>query len=197
MSAHSLWIAAIIVRAIAIGCGGLNRVPVAWLTWAAFCEVTDLVAFYLAEKHMGGAHGPYVAMWAVQQVIGIVLLAALVRQRVQPPPRLVAAASTAAVFLSAALLLVFRYPSSHIEPVLLFCGTAALAMGLMTFIVWIAMPGADRGVLCGYLLAYAMLSLAAPEYLKSSGLGKAWEMVDVLAFGAWGIVYVRFYNTRR
>lgn len=188
---RDLWAAAIVVRGLSLVIGISRRAPASWIVWAAWAESTDLLLRYFDYAHMGGPRGPYVITWIAQQLVGLLLLAAVTDQ-IAKPTRLLACLSTALAFLASATLHVpRRWEDSPVEMIVEACGFVAMALGLMSAASLFSRFRSALAVLTLFLLAQSLLMLAAPDYLTSAGIGRAWSMLDIAAFAAWGILYGR------
>lgn len=187
---NKLWIAAIVLRIIAGTIGTIRRAPPPWLIWITFGAATDGVLLWLDLIHSGGPHGWYVRVWIAQQIGSAVLLAWVVRVAIKPPETLALAAVIVTCAFGVFLCTVRNFPDSPIEPVLIVCGLLVLAMGIMASAGMVRLFRPDRCILAMYLILSAFLMLAAPDYLKHAGLGQAWEILEIVAFTAWGGYYV-------
>jgi hypothetical protein len=186
-----LWIAAIAVRLIAVVIGIFRRAPLPWIVWASFVEITDLAALSFYYAKLFGPHGWYVRATIIQQIGSTSLLAWIVWETIKPPEALICAASIVTFIFGIVLCTVRNFPNSPIEPVLIGTGLVALWMGGMSAVIAVATFRADRYILATYLILLAFLSLASPDYLQRAGLGRAWEILEIAAFTAWGVLWWR------
>lgn len=184
-----LWTAALAIRLIAIIIGIAKRAPGWWITWAVFSEGIGLALRYFDYRHMGGVTGPYTTTWIIGSALGVVLLYAVTEQITDPPISLMIVSCAVAFVIFLGFHSGKKWPASNIEAVTGICGGLALALGIMATLSSIERMTVSRGILCAYLLMYSALMIAAPDYLTSPALGRAWQTLEISAFTAWGIFY--------
>jgi hypothetical protein len=181
---RELWYASLAVRGIAVA-SGFHRAPVSWVAWSVFMLVTGIACKYLD----GRMHDPYLWVWMAQQIGGILLLAVIVWRTVKPPMALVYGSCIAAMIVSLMASVIAERPHDALGNVMFEFGTATLALGLCAGVTAIARGYWRYRILTAYLLLSALLELAGGEFLGKVGLGRAWELNEILCFGAWAVLW--------
>jgi hypothetical protein len=186
---REIWAVSLVVRWAAVAVEFRNRnVSHVWLIWAAFYAVTGTIL-----RACDYYHGPYLQLWLIQQVGFIALWIWLVIDTFRPTDTLVIASALIAVSTGAAIQQALNWPDNPmVEIMTQLFGVAILWLAIISAIGALARPrNANRTLLALYTVATATLMLAAPDYLSSAGLGRAWGVMDTLAFGAWTVVWTR------
>lgn len=184
-----LWATSLAFRLISFLIGVERRAPSLWLVWAGFYAATGVLLRVCVERQWGGAHGPYVVVWEIQQIVGFALLTLVVAHEAKPAPILVLGSGVIAATVLAMLQRSGGWPSGEVKETSLIVGCAALALGLISTAGLIARVTVPLAILSLYCLCYALLMLAASDYLTSNGLSRAWNLMDTGAFAAWTFWY--------
>lgn len=186
---RELWTVALIVRGVAIGAGVYRKAPAAWIAWAFFCESFSLLLRYFDHAALTGPHGPYVFGSVIAQIGSTCLLVFVTRQVSQPTATLAAVSVAASLILGGSLWVAPHWPGSPIEATAESCGIILLALGIMASISSLCVGNLNRRILAAYLILSATLMLAAPDYLTTPDLGRAFMALEIVSFSAWCILY--------
>ena len=185
---REVWAVSLLVRWASVAAAFWNRnVSHVWLLWAAFYVVTGSIL-----RACDYWHGPYLQVWVVQQVGFIGLWIWLVLDTFRPTDTLVIASALIAVSAGMAIQQALNWPDNPaVEMATQLFGVVALWLAIIAAIGALARPArnANRTILAIYTVATATLMLAAPDYLSSAGLGRAWGVMDTMAFGAWFVLW--------
>ncbi len=178
------WIASLVLNGLAV----LSRKsPRAWRAWALFYLLSNTLLIFLDPYYHFVGKGWYTPAWIAQQVISTGLLVFVVREAVSPAVLLVGTGSMGAVGAGMATGQTPHWPNSSVELVMMLCGVASLALGIIAAIGAGARRTMHSAILAIFLLGYALLSLAGADYLKQPNIGIAWSLLECVCFGAWAI----------
>ena len=177
---RNLWALAIIVRGVSVLICW-RRAPNWWLAWAVFSEAAALVMRACDYWHWGW----YAQGWMVEQWVSAALLVMVAGSVAKPS--LFAGGLSATISLAAvtSLHISQHFKLAWLQFTMEGTGAILLALGIVASFAAAAFHTTSRSILAGYLLISSLMLLVAPEYLASPGLGRAWSLVEVCAFGLW------------
>jgi len=181
---REIWIVSLAVRFIAVLIG-FHRAQRHWTVWAAFYLLTGIGLRALDIFRLWP--NDYAYLWYGQQIGSTLLLGFLVSKLIHPTEMLVQISALAALVATAVISQANHWPSSPTETVMWGCGTVTLAMGIISVI---GSREVTSAILAGFLILYSALMLAGADYLNSVNLGIAWSVLEIVAFGAWGISFL-------
>lgn len=184
---RDLWALSLAVRFVSVAIG-LSRASTAWFIWGILYLGTGIL-LRLADIIRPGPH-VYVDLWCFQQIGSVALLAWVVFRLVKPTESLVRIASVVALVCAGIIAQSNHWPGSPTETVMWGCGAVSLALGIIASAGTVTKPTADSSILSGFLILYSLLMLAGSDYLNSVNLGIAWSILEITAFGAWGVSHL-------
>lgn len=181
---RDIWAISLVVRLVAVLIG-FCRAPRHWTAWASFYLITGIV-LRAADIFRLWPHD-YAYLWYGQQVGSALLLGFLVAKLIHPTETLVQISALGALVSSGIIAQANHWPGSPTETVMWMCGTVTLVMGIISTI---GAREVTAAILAGFLILYSTLMLAGTDYLNSVNLGIAWSVLEIVAFGAWGIRFL-------
>ncbi len=184
---RDLWMLSLAVRLIAVVIG-LFRAPRSWVLWAGFYLSTGITLRVVDLTHPG-PHA-YINLWCLQQIGSAILLAFVVSKTIKPAELLVQLSVLAALVAAGVVSEASHWPGSPTETVMWICGGVSLALGIISTVGSVVKFTAESAILSGFLILYSALMLAGSDYLNSANLGSAWSVLEIAAFGAWGVYFV-------
>lgn len=185
---RQLWIAAILIRIVAILIGVRWRAPAQWLIWAATFEAFEVALFACDRFRLIGPRGCYVHVFLVEQCITPVLLGWFVWGYCRPKWDRIWLGMVASSITIEAFWMSRRYPDSPIEPAVWFAAWASLMLAVMLF----ARRTHVSMVLAGYLCLFALLMIDLPgDWLSLANVNRASEILEIVTFSAFTFVFAK------
>lgn len=124
------------------------------------------------------------------QIIGTALLAVFAFDEVSPDIASMVVSAIAPLVIGAVLITRRRWPTSVLEPITWGAGLTTAWMGIVSSLKVAERPTARGAILAVYLIATALLLIAAPDYMTTGGLGTAGCLLDIVAFSAWAAAWL-------
>lgn len=183
-----LWIAAIIVRFIAIVVGVRWRAPLPWISWTIVFEFTEVALFACDRFHWIGPHGWFVRIFVIQQFALPVLLAVFAYRYCKPRWDRMQLAFVVATIIIDACWIACRYPDSPVEVTVWGSAWCSLAILLCLFerIDLVTMT------LAAYLGLSATLMIDVQgEWMSLNAVNRATEVLEIIAFSAFSVIFMR------
>ena len=184
---RQLWLAAIIVRGFCLLVALWKRAPVWWSIWIGASEAFALRAHWIDSVHNGAL---YCDWWITEQIVCILIMAVYVWRDVRPPIALVILSTIFTDIVGSMIGLSDHWPASYLEPTMFWVGLAGLWLGIVAMVTAIALQQLRHWILAIYLVMYALMMIAGPDYLTQAGIGRAWSVMEILAIVAWGWVWI-------
>lgn len=184
---REIWLISLVVRVVALAIGYF-RAPRAWNVWAAFYILIG-IALRVIDIFRPSPNA-YIYLWCFQQIGLAVLACFLVHVVIRPTSFLVQVSALSALFSSGVIAEASHWPGSPTEVVMWGCGGVSLCAGIVSGIGVMSRLTATGCILAGFLILYSALMLAGSDYLNNVNLGIAWSVLEITAFGAWGIRFL-------